>query len=45
MAAAVADQATTYSRTDAKLYALIVNLSTQYNTKLIEQLKSVWNKK
>ena len=34
------DQATTFSITDTKLYVPVVTLSTQDNTKLLEQLKS-----
>ena len=40
LATNIAYQDTTFSVTDAKLYVPIVNLSTQYNTKLLEQLKS-----
>ena len=45
-----ADQATTCLITDTKLYAPVVTLSTEDNTKLLEQLKSGfkrtinWNK-
>ena len=45
-----ADQATTFSITDIKLYIPVVTLSTQDNTKLLEQFKSGfertinWNK-
>ena len=35
-----ANQATTFSITDTKPYVPVVTLSTQDNTKLIEQLKS-----
>ena len=44
------NQATTFSITDTKLHVPVVNLSTQDNTKLLEQLKSgikrtiEWNK-
>ena len=43
-------QATTVSRTDTKLYVLVVTFSIQHNKKLLEQLKSGfkiitnWNK-
>ena len=43
-------KATTFAVTDTKLYLLVVSLSTQYNSKLIEQLNSGfkrtinWNK-
>ena len=46
----VANQAATFSITDKKLYVPVVTLSTQDNTKLLEQLKSGlkrtinWNK-
>ena len=40
MAMAVANQGATFSRTDTKLYVLVVTLSTQDNTKLLEQEKS-----
>ena len=46
----VADQATTFSITDTKLYVPVVTLSTQDNAKLLEQLKAGfkrtinWNK-
>ena len=46
----VAAQATTFSITDTNLYVPVVILSTQDNTKLLEQLKSgfkrtiKWNK-
>ena len=49
-ATTVADQGTTFLITDTKLYVLVVNLSTRDNTKLLEQLKSFfertinWNK-
>ena len=36
---AVANQGTTFSKTDTKLYTLAVTLSTQDNAKLFEQLK------
>ena len=36
---AVANQGTTFSKTDTKLYTLAVTLSTQDNVKLFEQLK------
>ena len=42
--------ARTFEITDTKLYVPVVNLSTQYNTKLLEQLKPglkrkiIWNK-
>ena len=36
----VAIQIATFSITDTKLYVPVVNLSTQDNTKLLEQLKS-----
>ena len=45
-----ADKATTFLITDTKLYAPVATLSTQYNAKLLEQLKSGfkrtidWNK-
>ena len=45
-----ADQATTYSITDTKLYVFVVTLSTKDNAKLLLQLKSgfkrtiIWNK-
>ena len=45
-----ADQETTFSMTDTKRYFPVVNLSTQDNAKLLEQLKSGskrtinWNK-
>ena len=39
-----ADQATTFSVTDAKLYVLVVKLSTQDNPKLLEQLKSCFKR-
>ena len=45
-----ADQATTFSITDTKLYVPVATLSTQDNAKLLEQLKSGfkrtinWNK-
>ena len=35
-----ADQATTFSITDAKLYVPVATLSTQDNAKLLEHLKS-----
>ena len=43
-------KATSFATTDAKLYVPVVTLSTQHNTKLLEQLKSgfertvYWNK-
>ena len=40
VATAVANQGTTFSITDRKLYVPVVTLSTQDNTKLLEQLKS-----
>ena len=40
IAANNADQATTYSITDTKLYVPVVTLSTQDNAHLLEQLKS-----
>ena len=46
----VADQVTTFSITDTKLYGIVVTLSTQDNINLLEQLKSGfkrtinWNK-
>ena len=46
----VADQVTTFSITDTKLYGRVVTLSTQDNINLLEQLKSGfkrtinWNK-
>ena len=46
----VANQAATFSITDIKPYVPVVTLSTQYNTKLLEKLKSGlkrtfnWNK-
>ena len=36
----IANQEPTFTITDAKLYALVVILSTQYNAKLLQQLKS-----
>ena len=36
----VADQVTTFSITDTKLYGRVVTLSTQDNINLLEQLKS-----
>ena len=45
-----ADQDTTFSKAHTKLYVPVVTLSTQYNAKLLEQLKSGlkrtinWNK-
>ena len=50
MATAVATEGTIFSITDTKFYVPVVTLSTQGNTKLLEQLKSVfkrtinWNK-
>ena len=50
MPTAVANQGPTFSITDTKLYVPVVTLSTQDNTKLLEQLKSGfkrtinWNK-
>ena len=47
---AAANQATTFAITDAKLWVPVVTLSTDNNTKLLQQLKSVfkrtinWNK-
>ena len=44
------NRATTFAITDTKLYVLVVTLSTQNNTKLLQQLKSGfrstinWNK-
>ena len=46
----IAAQATTFSITDTNLYEPVATLSTQENTKLLEQLKSgfkrtiMWNK-
>ena len=40
VATIIADQDTTFSITDAKLYVPVVTLSTQDNAKLLEQLKS-----
>ena len=46
----IVDGQTTFAKTDAKLYIAIVTLSTQYNSTLLEQLKSGfkrtinWNK-
>ena len=40
--AAVADQSATFSETDTKLYITVVTLSTQDNSKLLEQLKSAF---
>ena len=39
MATDLANQGATFSITDAKLYVLVVTLSTQDNAKLFEQLK------
>ena len=36
----IANQEPTFTITDVKLYALVVILSTQYNAKLLQQLKS-----
>ena len=36
----IANQEPTFTITDAKLYVLVVILSTQYNAKLLQQLKS-----
>ena len=50
MATDIANQDATFTITDTKLYVPVVTLSTQDNTKLIEQLKSgfkgtiIWNK-
>ena len=50
MATAAANQGATFSITDTKLYIPVVNLSTQDNRKMLEQLKSGfkstidWNK-
>ena len=50
VATAVANQGATFSITDTKLYIPVVNLSTQDNGKMLEQLKSGfkstidWNK-
>ena len=50
MVANIANQAATFSITDAKLYVPVVTSSTQDNAKLLEQLKSDfkrtinWNK-
>ena len=41
---AVADQGTTFSITDTKLYGPLVTLSTQDDEKLLEQLKSCFNR-
>ena len=41
---AVADHGRTFSITDAKLYDPVVALSTQDNTKVLEQLKSGFTK-
>ena len=40
----VVNQVATYSRTDTKLYVLVVTLSIQDNAKLPEQLKSVFKR-
>ena len=40
VATAVADQSATFSETDTKLYTPVVTLSTQDNSKLLQQLKS-----
>ena len=40
----VADQVTTFSITDRKPYVSVVTLSTQDSTKLLEQLKSDFNR-
>ena len=40
MATAVADQGTTFSIANTKLYVTVVTSSTQNNTILLEQLKS-----
>ena len=39
MATDVADQGSTFSKTDTKLYVPVVNLSNQNNAKLLEKLK------
>ena len=50
MATDIANQGTTFSITDTKLYVPVVTLSSQENTKLLEKLKSGfkgrinWNK-
>ena len=50
MATDIANQCTTFSITDTKLYVTVVTLSTHGNAKLLEQLKSGfkrtinWNK-
>ena len=40
ISSAAVNQATTFEIADIKLYASVVNLSTQYNAKLLQQLKS-----
>ena len=46
----IVNQGTTFTITETKLYVPVVTLSTQYNAKLLEQLKSGfkrtinWNK-
>ena len=40
MAIVVANQGVIFSITDTKIYDLVVNLSSQDNLKLLEQLKS-----
>ena len=40
VATAVVDQSATFSETDTKLYIPVVTLSTQDNSKLLQQLKS-----
>ena len=39
MATDIADQGSTFSKTDTKLYVPVVNLSNQNNAKLLEKLK------
>ena len=39
-----ANQAATFAITNTKLYVPVVTLSTQENTKFLQQLKSGWNK-
>ena len=44
VSANVANQGATFAITETKLYVLVATLSTQYNTKLLTQLKSAFKR-
>ena len=44
VATTAADQGATFSITDTKIYVPVLILSTQYNAKLLEQIKSAFKR-